>query len=87
MGSTTASSNLAEPSSSQGSPGINNSPLSLQLTNEDEKKRRILEQIDWRSYECKTWHLEPTVRYFVLYFPIFIFLLPLVINELSLNCE
>ncbi|EFX63557.1 hypothetical protein DAPPUDRAFT_17744, partial [Daphnia pulex] len=44
------------------SPAINNAPLSLQLTNEDEKKRRLLEQIDWRNYECKTWHLEPTVR-------------------------
>ncbi|XP_046650750.1 transmembrane protein KIAA1109 homolog isoform X2 [Daphnia pulicaria] len=59
---TAGSSSLSEPSSGQGSPAINNAPLSLQLTNEDEKKRRLLEQIDWRNYECKTWHLEPTVR-------------------------
>ena len=63
MSGAAGSSSLSEPSSGQGSPAINNSPLSLQLTNDDEKKRRILEQIDWRNYECKTWHLEPTVRY------------------------
>jgi hypothetical protein len=63
---TAGSSSLSEPSSGQGSPAINNAPLSLQLTNEDEKKRRLLEQIDWRNYECKTWHLEPTVRYVFL---------------------
>ena len=48
------------------SPNPNSSATTSQptLTNTDEeKKRRILEQIDWRNYECKTWHLEPTVRY------------------------
>lgn len=56
-------SNVSEAGSSQGSssPAIN-SPV-LQSAVDDEKKRRLLEQIDWRNYECKTWHLEPTVRY------------------------
>ncbi len=59
---TTGSSTMSEASSGQASPAVN-PPISLQLANDDDKKRRILEQIDWRNYECKTWHLEPTVRY------------------------
>lgn len=35
---------------------------------EQEHKCRVADptetlQKDWRNYECKTWHLEPTVRY------------------------
>lgn len=34
---------------------------------EDERKRKQFDPAemfikDWRSYRCKTWHLEPTVR-------------------------
>lgn len=34
---------------------------------EEEKKRKQFDPADmfikdWRSYRCKTWHLEPTVR-------------------------
>lgn len=37
------------------------------VTSEDEKKRKQFDPAemfikDWRSYRCKTWHLEPTVR-------------------------
>lgn len=37
------------------------------ITSEDEKKRKQFDPAemfikDWRSYRCKTWHLEPTVR-------------------------
>lgn len=63
LNGTMGSSNLSESGSNQGSssPAFS-SPMSLQSAVDDEKKRRILEQIDWRNYECKTWHLEPTVR-------------------------
>lgn len=34
----------------------------------ESKKKEIIDPVtvlqqDWREYECKTWHLEPTVRY------------------------
>ena len=61
----TGSSNLSEGNAGQASPALN-PPLCLQLSTDEDKKRRILEQIDWRNYECKTWHLEPTVRYNLL---------------------
>lgn len=37
------------------------------ITSEDEKKRKQFDPAemfikDWRSYRCKTWHVEPTVR-------------------------
>ncbi|XP_012270662.1 uncharacterized protein KIAA1109 isoform X2 [Orussus abietinus] len=37
------------------------------ITTEDERKRKQFDPAemfikDWRSYRCKTWHLEPTVR-------------------------
>lgn len=37
------------------------------VSSEDEKKRKQFDPAemfikDWRSYRCKTWHLEPTVR-------------------------
>lgn len=40
---------------------------SIPVTSEDEKKRKQFDPAemfikDWRSYRCKTWHLEPTVR-------------------------
>ncbi|XP_020299517.1 uncharacterized protein KIAA1109 isoform X4 [Pseudomyrmex gracilis] len=40
---------------------------SLSVSSEDEKKRKQFDPAemfikDWRSYRCKTWHLEPTVR-------------------------
>lgn len=40
---------------------------SISVTSEDEKKRKQFDPAemfikDWRSYRCKTWHLEPTVR-------------------------
>nr|XP_034186923.1 transmembrane protein KIAA1109 isoform X7 [Osmia lignaria] len=40
---------------------------STTITTEDEKKRKQFDPAemfikDWRSYRCKTWHLEPTVR-------------------------
>jgi len=40
---------------------------SVSVTSEDEKKRKQFDPAemfikDWRSYRCKTWHLEPTVR-------------------------
>ena len=44
--------------------GIPAASHSTLASTDEEKKRRILEQIDWRNYECKTWHLEPTVRWF-----------------------
>lgn len=39
----------------------------LSVSSEDEKKRKQFDPAemfikDWRSYRCKTWHLEPTVR-------------------------
>jgi len=45
---------------------INISSISS-VTSEDEKKRKQFDPAemfikDWRSYRCKTWHLEPTVR-------------------------
>lgn len=46
------------------SSSINVTPnvLSTTVVTEDEKKRRLIEQIDWRTFQCKSWHLEPTVR-------------------------
>lgn len=37
------------------------------VSSEDDKKRKQFDPAemfikDWRSYRCKTWHLEPTVR-------------------------
>lgn len=37
------------------------------MISEDERKRKQFDPAemfikDWRSYRCKTWHLEPTVR-------------------------
>ncbi|XP_035723534.1 transmembrane protein KIAA1109-like isoform X4 [Vespa mandarinia] len=42
-------------------------PTSTTITTEDERKRKQFDPAemfikDWRSYRCKTWHLEPTVR-------------------------
>lgn len=39
----------------------------ISTISEDEKKRKQFDPSemfikDWRSYRCKTWHLEPTVR-------------------------
>jgi len=36
-------------------------------TSDEEKKRKTFDPAemftkDWRTYHCKTWHLEPTVR-------------------------
>ncbi|XP_043249927.1 transmembrane protein KIAA1109 isoform X1 [Colletes gigas] len=44
-----------------------NSFAATSITSEDEKKRKQFDPSemfikDWRSYRCKTWHLEPTVR-------------------------
>ena len=43
------------------------STTSTATTSEDDKKRKQFDPAemfikDWRSYRCKTWHLEPTVR-------------------------
>ena len=57
IGSSGASADVAGNSTSppaSGAPTI--------IISEDEKKRRLIEQIDWRMFQCKTWHLEPTVR-------------------------
>lgn len=48
------------------STGAANVP-SVSVSSEDEKKRKQFDPAemfikDWRSYRCKTWHLEPTVR-------------------------
>lgn len=45
----------------------NNSHPTVSITTEDEKDRNKFDPTemfikDWRSYRCKTWHLEPTVR-------------------------
>ncbi|XP_051162533.1 transmembrane protein KIAA1109 homolog isoform X5 [Leptopilina boulardi] len=45
----------------------NTSTSSASTNSEDEKKRKQYDPTemfvkDWRSYRCKTWHLEPTVR-------------------------
>ncbi|GLG98161.1 Uncharacterized protein GBIM_04764 [Gryllus bimaculatus] len=42
-------------------------PGGTSATSDDEKKRKTFDPgemftKDWRSYQCKTWHLEPTVR-------------------------
>jgi len=39
----------------------------MSVISEDDKKRKQFDPAemfikDWRSYRCKTWHLEPTVR-------------------------
>lgn len=44
-----------------------NVPSVSNVASEDEKKRKQFDPAemfikDWRSYRCKTWHLEPTVR-------------------------
>ena len=43
------------------------SNASTSLNSEDEIKRKQFDPAemfikDWRTYRCKTWHLEPTVR-------------------------
>lgn len=52
---------------SQERKNINTINVSSISTSEDEKKRKQFDPAemfikDWRSYRCKTWHLEPTVR-------------------------
>lgn len=56
---------------SQDKRGANTSASSGSTTasmmSEDERKRKQFDPAemfikDWRSYRCKTWHLEPTVR-------------------------
>lgn len=44
-----------------------NASSSASVITEDDKKRKQFDPAemfikDWRSYRCKTWHLEPTVR-------------------------
>ncbi|XP_046477858.1 bridge-like lipid transfer protein family member 1 isoform X1 [Neodiprion pinetum] len=44
-----------------------NASTTSAVTTEDERKRKQFDPAemfikDWRSYRCKTWHLEPTVR-------------------------
>jgi len=45
---------------------VSGSSKSIKSPVEQEKKKVIdpvtVLQQDWREYECKTWHLEPTVR-------------------------
>ncbi|EZA51340.1 hypothetical protein X777_10025 [Ooceraea biroi] len=55
-----------EKKSASAGAGANVSSVSS-VTSEDEKKRKQFDPAemfikDWRSYRCKTWHLEPTVR-------------------------
>lgn len=50
--------NTTQPSSSS---------TSLSATLEEDRRRKQFDPTemfikDWRSYRCKTWHLEPTVR-------------------------
>jgi len=50
---------------STGAAAVNVSGMSA--ISEDDKKRKQFDPAemfikDWRSYRCKTWHLEPTVR-------------------------
>ncbi|XP_029046657.1 transmembrane protein KIAA1109 homolog isoform X1 [Osmia bicornis bicornis] len=50
-----------------GSATTSSTSTSTTITTEDEKKRKQFDPTemfikDWRSYRCKTWHLEPTVR-------------------------
>lgn len=44
-----------------------NTSVTTTIISEDEKKRKQFDPAemfikDWRSYRCKTWHVEPTVR-------------------------
>lgn len=55
---------MEQPSSSQSTPGTNVTPGN---TSTDDKKKRGFDPADmftkdWRDFNCKTWHLEPTVR-------------------------
>lgn len=47
--------------------GSANTSATTTIISEDEKKRKQFDPAemfikDWRSYRCKTWHVEPTVR-------------------------
>lgn len=47
--------------------GSVNTSATTTIISEDEKKRKQFDPAemfikDWRSYRCKTWHVEPTVR-------------------------
>lgn len=56
-----------EKESASASTSATSVPTSTTITTEDERKRKQFDPAemfikDWRSYRCKTWHLEPTVR-------------------------
>lgn len=51
----------------EGSSGNTGSIGISAATSDEEKKRKAFDPAemftkDWRTYHCKTWHLEPTVR-------------------------
>ena len=60
MGSTCGTGRAQSPETVRGSEGS-------QETAEDELKKGFdpteVFNMDWRNFICKTWHLEPTVRY------------------------
>ncbi|KAG7214078.1 hypothetical protein KM043_001440 [Ampulex compressa] len=63
MGARAHSPELQDKKGLAGNPGTS----STTITAEDERKRKQFDPAemfikDWRSYRCKTWHLEPTVR-------------------------
>ncbi|XP_034943286.1 transmembrane protein KIAA1109 homolog isoform X1 [Chelonus insularis] len=56
-----------EKRSTNKSPASNSTSIPSTSISEEEKKRKQFDPAemfikDWRSYRCKTWHLEPTVR-------------------------
>lgn len=61
MGSTFGSGRAQSPETARGSEGG-------QETAQDDSNKAFdptdVFNMDWRSFICKTWHLEPTVRYF-----------------------
>lgn len=62
QGKTGGAEAAGSPPASGSTPGSNPLIQTLAGNDEEKNKRRIVEQVDWRNYECKTWHLEPTVR-------------------------
>lgn len=59
---------MEQPSSSQSTPGANAAPGNVLG---DDRKKRVFDPADmftkdWRDFNCKTWHLEPTVRYDII---------------------
>lgn len=66
MGARAHSPDQQERKNTNASTAANASSVSS-VASEDEKKRKQFDPAemfikDWRSYRCKTWHLEPTVR-------------------------